>query len=143
MPSPAFRNDRIGVGIQPVDRRVTPPDAIGGGSQVDCPDDTLMRQYRELIEISTDALQLTEHRFQFFNLVDRFSERRDAEIFSDAHPGFGGDLFNCFPFAVADPKGFLSVAFATFGHYYKITSLKIDIMVFVSFGLPFLFAKKR
>ena len=143
MPSPAFRNDRIGVGIQPVDRRVTPPDAIGGGSQVDCPDDTLMRQYRELIEIPTDALQLAEHRFRFFNLVDCFSERRDAEIFSDAHPGFGGDSFNRVPFAITDPKGFLSVAFATFGHYYKITSLKIDIMVFVSFGLPFLFAKKR
>lgn len=113
MPSPAFRNDRIGVGIQPVDCRIAPPDAIGCGSQVDCPDDTLMRQQRELIEIPTDALQLVKHRFQFFDLIDRFSESRDAEVFSDAHSGFGGDLFNCFPFAVADPKRFLSVAFAT------------------------------
>ena len=102
-----------------------------------------MRQHRELIEIPTDALQLVEHRFQFFDLVDRFSERRDAEVFSDAHSGFGGNLFNCVPFAVADPKGFFPVSFATFGHYYKITSLKIDIVVFVSFGLPFLSAKKR
>ena len=143
MPSPAFRNDRIGVGIQPVDCRIAPPDAIGCGGQVDCPDDTLMRQHRELIEIPTDALQLVKHRLQFFDLIDCFAECRDAEVFSDAHSGFGGDLFNCFPFAVADPKGFLSVAFATFGHYYKITSLKIDIVVFVSFGLPFLSAKKR
>lgn len=85
-----------------------------------------MRQQRELIEIPTDALQLVKHRLQFFDLVDRFSESRDAEVFSDSHPGFGGDSFNRVPFAVADPKGFLSVSFATFGHYYKITSLKID-----------------
>lgn len=124
MPSPAFRNDRIGVGIQPVDCRIAPPDAIGCGGQVDCPDDTLMRQHRELIEIPTDALQLVKHRLQFFDLVDRFAERRDAEVFSDAHPGFGGDLFNCVPFAVADPKGFLSVAFATlFGQIIIISIL--------------------
>ena len=124
MPSPTFRNDRIGVGIQPVNRCIAPPDAIGCGSQVDCSDDTLMRQHRELIEIPTDALQLVEHRFQFFDLIDRFSERRDAEVFSDAHPSFGGDLFNCFPFAVADPKGFLSVAFATlFGQIIIISIL--------------------
>ena len=75
MPSPAFRNDRIGVGIQPVDRRITPPDAVGGGGQIDRPDHALMRQQRELIEIPIDALQLVEHRFQFFDLVDRFTER--------------------------------------------------------------------
>ena len=113
MPSPAFRNDRIGVGVQPVDCRIAPPDAVGCGGQVDRPDYTLMCQQRELIEIPTDALQLVKHRLQFFDLVDRFAERRDAEVFSDAHSGFGGNSFNCFPFAVADPKGFLSVAFAT------------------------------
>ena len=113
MPSPAFRNDRIGVGIQPVDCRIAPPDAVRHRGQVDCPDDTLMRQHRELIEIPTDAFQLVKHRLQFFDLVDRFAERRDTEVFSDAHPGFGGDSFNRVPFAVADPKGFLSVAFAT------------------------------
>lgn len=105
---------------------MAPPDTVGGSGQVDRPDHALMRQQRELIEIPTDALQLVKHRFQFFDLVDRFAERRDAEVFSDAHSGFGGDSFNRVPFAVTDPKGFLSVAFATFGHYYKITSLKID-----------------
>ena len=34
-----------------------------------------MHQQRELIEIPIDALQLVEHRFQFFDLVDRFTER--------------------------------------------------------------------
>ena len=55
--------------------RIAPTDAIGCGGQVDRPDHALMHQQRELIEIPIDALQLVEHRFQFFDLVDRFTER--------------------------------------------------------------------
>lgn len=85
-----------------------------------------MCQQREVIEIPTDALQLVKYRLQFFYLIDCLAERRDAEVFSDANPGFGGDLFNRVPLAVCHPKGFFPVPFAIFGHYYKITSLKID-----------------
>ena len=104
---------RIGVGIQLVDCLIAPTDAVRRRGQIDRPYHALMAKHGELIEISADAFQLMKDRLEFLYLVDRLSECRDAKIFTDAHADTGGDLFNCFPFALCNPKGLFSVSFAT------------------------------
>ena len=41
-----------------------------------------MAQHGELIEISADAFQLMKDWFEFLDLVDCLSERRDAQVFA-------------------------------------------------------------
>ncbi len=115
---------RIGVGIQFVDRLIAPTDAVRRRVQIDHPDHALVGEHGELIEIAADTFQFMKNRLQFFNLIDCLTECRDAKVFTDAHAGTGGDLFNCFPFAVCHPKGLFSVSFATlFGQIMIISIL--------------------
>ena len=110
---------RIGVGIQLVDCLIAPTNAVRRCGQIDRPYNALMAKHGELIEISADAFQLMKDWLEFLYLVDRLSECRDAKVFTDAHAGTGGNLFNCFPFALCHPKGLFSVSFATFGRHCK------------------------
>lgn len=104
--------DAVRAGIELVYCLIAPPDGIGCCGQVYRVDHALMAQHGELIEISPDAFQLMKDWFEFLYLVDRLAECRDAKVFAVSHASLGGDLFDCFPFAVCHPKGLFSVSFA-------------------------------
>lgn len=87
--------DAVRAGTELVYCLIASPDGIGCCGQVYHVDHALMAQHGELIEISADAFQLMKDWFEFLDLVDCLSERRDAQVFAVSHAGLSGDALLC------------------------------------------------